>query len=266
MSYVRSLKEDFQKRAIYDVLRWIVIVTGALVIGYISLFTKFFQSLSGNFVFAPFIIGIIVGLILFSLIEGVAEIFRRFNKLQPRFPKVDAEFEILELRLIYDHREKNKMVYTKRKKLRALRNGMKAYEDRYNWTGKGLDVFKCINSLQTIAKTERRSTWQFYEVKFHKTLRKGAEIDVDVEWILEDLEDKAIPFMSATIEEPTKLLSLKVIFPEGLKVDSVIEEEAPFIGSKNPFYNEEKKVVGKEHEFKPKKVNLLHHYELRWKW
>jgi hypothetical protein len=83
---------------------------------------------------------------------------------------------------------------------------------------------------------------------------------------LEDLEHLAVPFLSATIEEPTGLLSLTVKFPEDSNVTKVIEEIAPFIGAKNPFQDVEKQVRGKEHEFKPDEVKLLHHYELRWKW
>jgi len=263
--FIRELIPDFTKKLIYDILKWfwgLVRTAGALIILYLALFTDYFKTFDRGSLFLGLVLG---GFVVASLYLGI-EIYRRLNSHQPKFQSIVADFEVLEFKNIYDHTTRTRMVYTKRKKIKALRNGLSRYEDRYNWTGRGSEGIRCLDAHQTLVKTERRSTWQFYEVKFNKVLKKGDVIDVDVEWVLDDTENRAVPFMSATIEEPTKMLSLTVKFPQESNVTKVIEEVAPFIGSKAPFENVEKPVVGKEHEFKPAEVKLLHHYELRWQW
>lgn len=267
--FLASLKADFSKKAIYDVLKYSVIGIGALLIGYLSLFTGFFGRLSQSFVLSSFLIGTLAGLVVGGLVFGSIKAYKAYrspNPLKPDFPVIDANFEILNLRILYDHKEIHKMVYTKRKRVRALKDNLDRYVDRYNWTGKGTVAPQSLRKSEKYVETERRSTWQYYELRFERALKKGEELDVDVVWNLEDLEKAAVPFMSATIEEPTNSLSLKVKFPDDSNVDHVIKEISPFIGAKMPFSSVREEITETEYEWIVTNPKLLFHYELRWEW
>jgi hypothetical protein len=123
-----------------------------------------------------------------------------------------------------------------------------------------------LRRSEKYVETDRRSTWQYYELRFERALKKGEELDVDVVWNLEDLEKVAVPFISATIEEPTNSLSLKVKFPDGSNVDHIIKEISPFIGAKMLFSSVREDITEMEYEWIVSKPKLLFHYELRWDW
>jgi hypothetical protein len=267
--FLSTLKADFSKKALYDVLKYSVIGIGALVIGYVSFFTGFFKNLSQSFVLSSFLVGGLAGLVLCGLVFGSVKVYKAFqspNTLKPDFPVIDANFEILDLKILYDHKEIDRMVYTKRKKVRALKDNLDRYVDRYNWTGKGTVAPQSLRRSEKYVETDRKSTWQYYELRFERALKKGEELDVDVVWNLEDLEKVAVPFISATIEEPTNSLSLKVKFPDGSNVDHVIKEISPFIGAKMPFSSVREDITEMEYEWIVRKPKLLFHYELRWDW
>lgn len=270
--YLNSLKEDFKKKAVYDVLKWLVVALVISAIGYLSLFTDSCNDLIENFRLSSFLAGLFVGILVLGLllvlrkISKVRRPLRPSDPLSPDFPTIDANFEILDLRILYDHREIDSMVYTKRKKLKALKDNLDRYADRYNWTGKGAVSPRSLRKSEKYYETERRSTWQYYELRFEKSVKKGEEVDVDVVWDLKDTERKAIPFMSTTIEEPTKKLSLKVKFPNNSDVDHVIKEISPFIGAKMPFSSVREATTEKEYEWIIDDPKLLFHYELRWEW
>jgi hypothetical protein len=266
---IKSLKEDFSKKAVYDVLKYALIGITTLAVGYVSAFTDFFATAAKNFNRDWFLIGLVAGILLVSVVTGSFRLFKfKWSKapLKPDFPLIDANFEILDLKILYDHKEINNMVYTKRKRIRALKDNLDRYIDRYNWTGKGTVAPKSLRKSEKYFETERRSTWQYYEMKFEKPLKKGEELDVGVIWELDDLENKSVPFISATLEEPTQSLSLKVKFPNDSVVDHVIKETSPFIGAKMPFSSIREEISENEYEWIIPNPKLLFHYELRWEW
>lgn len=193
-------------------------------------------------------------------------LYRRMSKFHPHFPRIDCDFEILELEIIYDHKQQNRMVYTKRKRLRALRNGLDRYFDRYRWTGGGTVAMRSSMKGQQIVTEERRSVWQFYAIKFNRKLGRGEEIQTEVVWELEDIENVAVPFLSSTVEEPTARMILKVKFPPELNVEEVIREISPVMGARKPFSTTPDKTAHSEYTWTIASPKLLYHYEVGWEW
>ncbi len=256
-----ELKTDFTKKTIYDIIKGIVLIVATVGLGYI-----YKSKILDKFELFSFAVGAITASVLLIIISIVVKYLLR--KFKPDFPRISPDFEILETKVTYDHEAIDKMTYTKRKKLKALRNGLERYVDRYSWTGKGNINISSNKKSQTFTETERKSIYQFYEVRFDKVLSKGEEVEVTLTWDLEDLEHKAVPFVSMTIEEPTETLLFKVIFPKTSVVTSIIKEISPFIGAKQPFFSEKERIndYEREYEWTIKKPKLFYHYELRWRW
>ncbi len=135
-------------------------------------------------------------------------ITQKLGRSSPRFPRLDFSFEIIEKEIYYEYFSRTRLQYRKRILLRALRNNLDTYHDKYHWTGQGTVRPKSTIKEQQYLETNRKSVWQFYEIKFQRSLRKGEEIETEILWDLEDSAGTALPFISATIEEPTRLLTL----------------------------------------------------------
>ena len=189
----------------------------------------------------------------------------RFDRLQPRFPRVAAEFRILERRISYTFHSATTATYRRAYKLLALKSGLDRYVDRYRWTGDGVPHPESRNPDHKVKLAERKNLWQCFETIFHRQLSKKEEIEIDVEWNLDDPSGKAVPFFSVTIEEPTDLLIMELCLPLDIKITRVVCEHASHIGARHAYKSEDKtldrdgKVV-----WTVERPQLLHYYEMRW--
>ena len=96
-------------------------------------------------------------------------------------------------------------------------------------------------------------------------MKKGDTVETELVWDLADNNNKMVPFISATIEEPTDLLIMNVSFPETMQIDSVFCEVSSSLGANKPF--EVKKCEldrNKKATWRVRNPKLLFHYEMRW--
>jgi hypothetical protein len=260
----KNLRTDVLGNIVWDAAKWISAGLIGLALWLLSqlgsealsTFVSRFEPYKWHFTALFFCLSAFITILL----------YRRYSKFRPYYPRIDCDFEILELEVIYDHLDKNRMVYTKRKKLRALRNGLDRYFDRYRWTGTGNINIKSSIKSQKVVVEERRSVWQFYAIRFNKKLGRGEEIQTEVVWELKDLENVAVPFLSMTIEEPTSKMILKVKLPSNLHVEEIVKQIAPFMGAKTPFYSITEKIEHNEYTWTIPNPKLLYHYEMEWEW
>ena len=200
-----------------------------------------------------------------GVIWAILTLRDRFNRHQPHFPSLDFDFLILEKCIEYDYQSSDCIVYRKRVKLKALKNGLETYPDKYHWTGSGMARIKSNIPEQEVRRTIKKNIWQFTEVRFPVMLNKGQTIESEVEWILDDKNGSAVPFVSATIEEPTALLRIHVKIARSLGVRKVTREISGGIGAKKPFESTEVALDGRgEYTWEVKRPRLLYHYEIKW--
>ncbi len=189
-------------------------------------------------------------------------LYQRYSRFHPTFPRFEFDFQILKNEITYEYKDKTHMIYKKKKVLKALKNNLDVYHDKYRWTGEGKVDAKSAIKGQEFRTTIRKNVWQFYEIRFQKTLKKGEEITTEVIWDLEDVAGKAVPYFSVTIEEPTNLLKLNLLLPPELGVKEVVCETSSGIWARQPFTS---KIMPLDRmatwDPKPK---LLYHYEMRW--
>lgn len=199
------------------------------------------------------------GLLVFFLL------YQRFNRLKPKFPRLVVDFLVLEKTITYEYLSTSKMKYSRKLRLKALRNRLVTYSDKYHWTGSGQIKIRSANPSQQVKLSYRKSVWQIYEVRFEKSLNKGDIIDIEIIWDLEDQVGSAVPFFSTTVDEPTDLLRLNLFLEPSLGVNSATWEISSGIGAMTP-YDSDVLALNKHGEvsWEIKKPKLLHYYELRW--
>lgn len=262
-SFWGSLKADFAKKALYDLIKNGLIV--AIAIGIASLSTKIStDALCDLRRYKWELLVTISSILAFIFLKTHS----RFDKYRPNFPRLDFDFELVEKEITYQYKDEIHMIYKKKNVLKALKNGINVYTDKYQWTGKG--NVKLISGIkeQPIVETIRKNVWQFYEIRLQKTLKRNEKITTEAIWELEDLEHKAVPFFSATIEEPTDFLKFNLSLPNSFNVREVTCETSCSIGSQKPLDSITKPLTTYDGlscvTWEIKNPNLLYHYEIKW--
>lgn len=192
-------------------------------------------------------------------------VFLKRHRFKPHFPNLNADFEVIEKRVTYRYSSISTMTYKKGLTLRALRNFLDRHVDKYHWTGNGQITIQSLIANQSVHLTERKSLWQFYEIHFPYHLKKGKIIDTELEFKLNDTGGTAVPFLSATIEEPTRKLTLIAEIDPSLNVKEVICETSSTIGNKDLLDTEIKPLdpAGRA-VWLIRDPKLLYHYNMRW--
>lgn len=184
---------------------------------------------------------------------------------QPRFSRMtDLDFILKEKEIVLQYKSRTELVYTKKIALRALRS-VDSYQDKYRWTGSGAVKLRSGVPGQTVRKVFKKNVWQFYEIRFPGTLTKNQEIKTEIICDLSDGSRAHVPFISATVDEPTEILKFSLIVPDTLAVRECVCEISNSITAKNALESETKQVDSSGRVTwiidKPK---LLYHYEMKW--
>lgn len=194
---------------------------------------------------------------------------RRVSRTTPYFSSLNSDFLVEEKILIYHYHTKNKMTYTRKLKIKALKDGRTTFYDRYVWTGKGNVNIRTANCNQVYRPTTRMNIWQLYEIQLERTLKKGEGTEFELIWELDDVADVAQPFLATTIHEPTNFLKMQVSLPRNLlHSHQAICEVRTHSAILKSVDSEEKHFEDKDGhaiiEWNKHKPKLLYHYELRW--
>lgn len=217
-----------------------------------SLATKFVPILQANALF-------VYPVVVFSGLLVLLLLYERFSRYRAKMPTQDFEFLVLDKSVTYEYHDLTHMTYKKTYKLKARRRGLQAFPDRFSWTGTGPVTVKSARWDHIFVKTERSNVWQYYEVRFNRTLSKGEEVDVEIVWTLEDVGHTAVPFLSADVVEPTDKLSLTVVLPHSLGVQEVTAEASA--GAKRPYDSMQLKLDGAGRaEWNIPDPQLFHHF------
>ena len=257
---IQDLSKNLLTKALWDILK---LGLGILFVASSTMFTSTLladtiQSLEEYRYYLMTIITSI-GLLLFILI------YQKFNKNKPAFPNLEFDYRVVEKELSIDFSDRNTMLYKKRNFLRALRKNLNAYHDKYHWTGSGTVNISSTIRGQKFQKTRKKNIFQHYEILFQHSLKKGDTVETELLWDLSDTDMKMVPFISATIEEPTDLLIMTVAFHDNMNIDEIICEVSSSIGESKPFDVEKRKLdrSGKA-TWRIRNPTLLFHYEMSW--
>lgn len=190
--------------------------------------------------------------------------WRRIDRFRPHFTRLNPDYTVVSKEVSYEYESRTKLKYVKIVTIRAERDGIQTFHDKYNWTGSGnIDIDSLVQE-HTIRPLGQRNIWQAYEVDFGKTLNKGDTERIAVRWRLEDPEMRAVTFMSQSIDVPTRRLQFRIKVPDEFNVRhgrSVIRQT---IDTMNVVKSSDIDVINGEAAWLIEKPKLLHCYELSW--
>jgi hypothetical protein len=149
--------------------------------------------------------------------------------------------------------------------VKAIKNGVHTYCDRYCWSGKGRIEINCGNPEHIFTETGRVNTYQLFEIKLGKTLKKNQTEKIEINWNLEDKAGCAEPFLATTLHEPTNNLTLTVSLRQTKKVKHAIYTERLSSSMRDELDLKEVPFNGGVATILIQKPKLLHYYELRWR-
>lgn len=193
--------------------------------------------------------------------------FLKRSDNQPLIPKVPHDVKILERHIMYECLSKSSILYKRHYKIKATKDSVDRYEDRWNWTGDGTITPKSLIKSQSVDVQEERGIWSNFNIRFNRMLNKGEQIESEIQLSIDNISMLPAPFCSVSIIEPTAFLKFTLSFPSnfqikeficekmhGMEAKSVISTKVLPIGANNTF------------EWIIKKPEFLHYYQIRWDW
>lgn len=187
------------------------------------------------------------------------------TQFYPPHRRQSYDFEISEKTVSFEYNENGRYQYRRRLSLKAMRHGLRSFHDKYKWTGRTVPRLSSNNPDQSVVLGEKRSIWQFYEIRFGRALNKGETVETDLFFDIIDSEHSFVPFISATIEEPTKQLTLILISSGEALIQEAGGEIAETIGARVPYRAIQLKA---DHDgriiWRIGDPKMFQHYELRW--
>jgi hypothetical protein len=183
----------------------------------------------------------------------------------PPIQEDDTHILRKEIRYTYSSDGKTMSQY-KHLQIKALKDDITDFIDRYRWTGSGKCILKSLTPGFRITRQfkVRGEIWNYFAVTFPQPLKKDDVVEFSIQWDLLDQIQIAIPFLSTMIERETDYLSLQVFLPSAPK-RAYFYEFANFIDTlpvetKEIFWNPEDKSIYCEVP-NPQKY---HKYLIRW--
>lgn len=257
---IKDIKKDLLLSALWDIVK---LILGFALVTSSTLFTS--ELITNTFVVLKeykIHISVIMtsgGILLLMYLYQV------FRKDKPRYPNLEFDFSVLEKEISIDFLDDGQIFYKKRNFLKALNKNLNAYHDKYHWTGsKEVNIDSNIKG-QKFQKTIKKNIFQLYQILFNQSLKKGETIETELIWSLKDASSKMVPFVSATIHEPTSLLILNISFSKEQNINEVICEVTSSIGA-NKMFETNKVVVDRNGQvvWRIRNPKLLFHYEMNW--
>jgi len=154
----------------------------------------------------------------------------RLGPAYARYPKPVFDFRVLERQAIYEYVAVDRMTYTRKLKLKALRSRLTSYVERYHWTGSGNLKVTLGEEAKSHNLLDTRGIWRYIEIGLKRVPRRGTPITVETRYDLEDQAGVAMPLLSVEIVEPTDRLVLEVRLPSAWGIREAVFEEGPTVG------------------------------------
>lgn len=255
-----DLKKDFAKRTI-----WVICVAA---VGAIA--TAVYKNAGSLETWIAQHQLAIITLLNAAMFVGSITLVRRAQRARAEadiLAQQEFDFEILEKAVSYECHNRTAISYRRRYKLRALRDGLDTYKDKFHWTGAEVPSVKSNTRGHVVTLTVKRNIWQLFDIRFDRALTKGGEIETEVLWEVTDTAKRSVPFISIWVEEPTKVLTLRVAFPSDLGIYDVVRESSYSLGAKVPYSTVAAKTDDHGvHTWQVPEPKLLHSYALNWTW
>jgi hypothetical protein len=249
-TYMKSLRDA--------IVVQVILTVGVAVVGAII---TFFVSTKLNFNKLDVFLLVALVMTLIGIISYV--IYRRSNKRLPHFDTMDCNFQMLKEERVHRWIDKDNYIHKRRYKLKALKDGLTHYTDKFQWTGPEYTLSGRSDEYTVKKQDESKNVFDIYDFKFTTPLKKNDIIEVEAMWTA---KGPAKPFFSTTIEEPTDLLVMTVILYPGSGITKINCDIESYKGARVPIVSK-KETLNSDGEFTwiERDPKLLYHYEINWK-
>jgi hypothetical protein len=204
---------------------------------------------------------IVISAVICLSIALIIYIFRlKYKKNTPQFEAINSDFEVLEKEFTHEYLEREKIKHIRKWTLKAQRNGLTSFSDKYFWTG-GAHTVRLTNDDYKYVPLGDRNLYNIYACYFDRTLKKGEIVEVEVEW---ELNGPHKCFFSTSIEEPTEKLIMNIIFPREWNISKAVIDVAAIQGPKIPSSQKNVTLNNGAYKWDIHKPKLAHCYEVKW--
>jgi hypothetical protein len=260
LASIKKILESIISKGIYDMIKFLF---GIILVGITGLATHIAANNIKYLIPYSTTLAIITAAVIGLL--GLV-IYKRFNPIYNMYLQTDFKYLFLKKELSYEYTDGYHITYKKKIKLKVLYKSLDRYYDKYNWTGSGTPVITCNNKNYKIVWTTKRDSFQQFEVHFNREYKKGDEIDFILTFDLKNIENKADPAISTTIEEPTNYLKLHIKISQDYREGTANAEIFPVTDSRIPIDTTKKDFDNYgEITWEITKPQMLLVYSLNWK-
>lgn len=108
-------------------------------------------------------------------------------------------------------------------RIKATRDNIRIFENRYLWTGSGVDPLpRSLRAGQTVlSPVNFDGNFKHYFVLFSQALARGEEQEIVIEQDFQDTGGTFVPYYAKLVVEPLASLHLRVTLPHGVPVGDV---------------------------------------------
>ncbi|GAA4714720.1 hypothetical protein [Phytohabitans rumicis] len=133
----------------------------------------------------------------------------------------------------FDGDDPRRQVQLTKIKIRANRDDVAFFRNRYYWTGQGESRLLPLNGHRVVAeRVAMDSQRRYYYVLLDRPLNRGDTAVIQIRQELFDEERTFQPVLAKSLNEPVGRLTLRVIYPAGLEPRHVVARE--LVRSRNP--------------------------------
>src|SRR5436309_5269244 len=159
-NYFSSLKSDFSRKALWELTKWGVLG----LIAALWTFVGTSRAAAYSTWLEPYrwLLATTASLLLILFLGGL---YRRLSRNRPSFGRFDFDYVLVRREIEYvrdDEDDEGVVEYGRLYRLRALREGLDVYRDKYHWTGSGDTAPIAEIRGQEVYKTFRKNVWQYY--------------------------------------------------------------------------------------------------------
>lgn len=132
----------------------------------------------------------------------------------------ESAFRVLERYTYHCYRDMQHITHQRRFKLRAMRNNVSVFRNKFQWTGENYQM-RCLEGSFRLTKGPTDGPMDTYDIDFGRMLKKGDEIEFTVEWQCENIEGRAKHFFSCNITQPTDKVILDLQINPPLQLQAI---------------------------------------------
>lgn len=207
-----------------------------------------------------------LGVTLGALVAfGVTLLVEKRSIYSIRYPRQTYPYEVLKKTLIYEIGDDGVLRFVRRMHIRALRDHVEDYIDRFIWTAGPTSIPVGNENVTRTERLARAGIWTFFKADFGRSLRRGNEYEFEVRWPPIENWAESSPFVSTSTEEPTHELVFELRLPAGTG-KKVLAETMRGIEALYPFDCQELELDNGRCTWRINRPPLYTHFRLRWNW